>query len=349
MRRLILAGVLTTVLAGLILAGPARSHFQAALLLAEVLPQSPVKPLRAFGSEPRHERVRFETANGPAVGDLYVPTSRFGRISPNSRSGVVLGLGVQLPDEQNRQTLREFAETLAYLGFVVLWPRLEVIDVGAWQPEQPETFISGVRYLQGVEQVDAKRISLLGFSVGASISLVAAGQAEAGEEIRTLIFFGGYYDIFDYLVSLATGTQMVAGQITEWRPSDDAVRQVRAVLDESGANSVQHIFAAESREVAEEILRNAPAAEVDRLRRLNPATLLSGLRATVFILHDRGDPYVPYEQSLRLRDALPAELQGEFLLSELFEHAQPGGQLSWATSGEAVALFGFVVAVLQHL
>lgn len=349
MRRLILAGVLTIALAGLILAGPARSRVQAALLLAEVLPQSPVKPLRAFGSEPRHERIRFETVNGPAVGDLYVPTSRFGRIPPNSRSGVVLALGVQLPDEQNRQTLREFAETLAYLGFVVLWPRLEAIDAGAWQPEQPETFISGVRYLQGVEPVDSERISLLGFSVGASIALVAAGQAEAAEEIRSVIFFGGYYDVFTYLVSLATGTQVVAGQTREWQPSDDALRQMRAVLDESGASSIRRVFAADTREAAEEILHNTPAAEVERLQRLNPADHLSGLRATVFILHDRGDPYVPYGQSLRLRNALPAELRGEFLLSELFEHAQPGGQLSWDTVGEATALYGFVVAVLQHL
>jgi hypothetical protein len=76
---------------------------------------------------------------------------------------------------------------------------------------------------------------------------------------------------------------------------------------------------------------------------------LAGLRARVFVLHDRGDPYVPYTESVRLHASLAEERRGAFLLSALFEHAQPRGGLSPELPREVAALYGFLTATLRYL
>ncbi len=162
-------------------------------------------------TEPTHQQLGLDSPHGPIVADLLLPIRRFGAPSPHSQPAVILAMGVKT-SERDRLILLSFAPDPGPTGVRRAWPRREALDAGVSLPEEPGTFVAGVRYLEGVDQVDKERISVLGFSVGASIALVAASDPSIAERVHAVIFFGGYYDILSFLVSLATQSIVVDGQ-----------------------------------------------------------------------------------------------------------------------------------------
>ncbi len=167
--------------------------------------------------------------------------------------------------------------------------------------------------------------------------------------MRALVFFGGYHDLPEYLVSVASRSVVVEGREQPWAPHEETVRRVREVPAALGAGGVSHVLEAGTRQEALARLRATPAAERAALDRLNPAAHLDDLSARVFILHDRGDFFVPYTESVHLRRALPPEQVGAFLLTDLFQHAQPRAGFSWGIVQDVVALYGFARAALEAL
>ena len=348
-KRLVALASLTLILVVVVWYTPLTTHAKVLLLLSQELPQSPVKPLGLLTPEPIHAQRQLQSPHGPVVADLFLPAARFGRPQPRRRPAVILALGVKLAEERDRPILLGFARTLARLGFVVLWPRLEALDAGAALPEEPDTFVAGIRFLEGLDLVDGERISLLGFSVGASTALVAASDPQVAARVHGVIFFGGYYDLFAYLLSVATSSTVLDGQISTWQPHEQVVNRTREMLQAKGADGVLRIFDATGRDEAESRLESAPAAELAALRRLDPAAHVAGVRARLFILHDRGDVFVPYVESIKLRRALPQGSEKAFLLTGLFEHAQPKGGVSWQVVQDVARLYGFVYAALAFL
>jgi hypothetical protein len=327
---------------------PLATHGKVWLLLTQVLPQVPIKPLHALTAAPTHQQIQIDAPHGPVVADLFVPTPRFGTPAPGAQPALILALGVPLR-EPDRPPLLELADTLARLGFVVLWPRSVALDAGTWLPEDPATFITSVRYLEGLDVVDAERISIFGVSIGASIALVAASDPGTADRVRALVSFGGYYDAIAYVRSLATHTALLDGQVIPWQPSDDALDQARAVLGGKQLTGVLEVLETSAPDVVDARLRSLPVAELDALRAMSPAEHIVTLRAATFILHDQGDHYVPYVESVKLQRALPAASVRSFLLTSLFQHTQIGGGLSSETLGDVANLYGFVHAVLPYL
>ena len=328
---------------------PLATHAKALLLLSEALPQSPAKPLSLVTAAPIHTQLELESQHGPIVADLLLPTSRFGRAQDHTRPALIFAMGVRTAD-QDRPILLGFAETMARLGYVVLWPRSEPLDRGEALPEEPATFVAAVRYLQGLDQVDRQRISIFGISMGGSIALVAASDPEISEHVRSIIFFGGYYDIFSYILSLATRSFELDGQTIAWDPYDEVVGHARKMLIAKSADSALTAFEAPTREDAELLLRSSPQAEVVELRRISPSYHLENVTARLFIMHDRVDRSVPYTESVKLNEALPETVERTFLLTEVFEHVQPKeGEISWQAVRDLFRLYGFVYATLSYL
>ena len=164
-----------------------------------------------------------------------------------------------------------------------------------------------------------------------------------------MIFFGGFYDVFDYLVSLASGTMLVDGEPVAWEPDPEAVGHMRQILEAKGATHLLSAFDAESRDEAERVVRSAPEWELEELRRFSPSARTGDTDARMFVLHDRGDRFVPYVESLGLRDALPPEQVEDFLLSNAFQHAQFKSGLSGEALSDLGALYGFVTNALGYL
>jgi hypothetical protein len=343
-----LAAVLAVVIAGILLQRPITTHLKTMLILSNEFPQVPVKPLRWISAPPIHEKLELESNGGRIVADLFLPGATLGTIRERSRPALILAMGIKTKEEDKPVLLR-FAETMSRLGFAVLWPRREELERGVSLPEAPDTFVAGFRHLEGVDIIDRDRISMIGFSVGASIALVAAQDPAIADKLHALVFFGGYYDLADYFVSLATRTAALDGEVMPWDASDAAINHTIEILQEKDADTLLTVFNAPTREEAERRLRSVPIEERHGLSGMDPSGNMPRFQARIFILHDKADRYVPYVQSIKLRDAVPPDVEAAFLLIELFEHVQPGGGMSWETARNAAMLYGFVVEAIGYL
>lgn len=314
--------LIITVLLTLFFHQQVATHIKALLFISQEFSYIPTKPLHLLSKPPTQKQIELSRGEEKIIADLFVPTQWFETAKKPQHSAIILAMGVRT-QEKDKPIIRNFANSLSRLGYVVLWPRREILDKGVASYERPETFIAGFDYLSTLEAVNKKRISFVGFSVGSSTAFVAAADSRIAEKVHGFVFFGGYYDLFDYLASLTSNTTMLNNKKITWQPENGAVSH------------------------AEEILKEE---QVDRviLKSLNPKERLSNFKARIFILHDRNDSYVPYVESIKLQQALPKDKIGSFVLVDLFAHVQPKKTISMFTIGEVIKLYQFLFAVFSY-
>lgn len=315
-------------------------------LLAQEFPQVPVKPLDLFTNAPEHRILTLSSPNGPIVADLFVPRPRFGSLGPRTTPAIVFCVGVQLT-RKAKSDLRAFGANFARLGYAVMWPRLRPLDLGQERPEEPKTFVRAFTYLERQPFIDPRRVSFLGFSVGASMAVVAAATPPIAGRVRTLVFFGGYYDIFDYLASLATRRSMYRGREVTWSPRADAVREAHAILRTEHATRLLAIFGARSWAEARSVLKQADPIAAQRLQRFSPSYHLANYHTPTYILHDRNDQYVPYVESEKLDAALRGRVPRTFLVTDLVQHTEPRSGNFLSQIGKFWSLYLFAYGVLD--
>lgn len=331
--------LLTLVLLGTIFYQPLLTHAKILLFITEQFPQIPVKPLGIVADNPIHQKVELDSKNGKIVGDLFIP-----RNPVEEKPALVVAMGIKTV-EDDKPLILKFSDTLARLGHVVFWPRLEVLDKGIALPEESDTFIQSFNYLSSLPFVNPQKISFMGFSVGSSVAMVASEDPQIKDKVHGLVFFGGFYDVFDYLVSLSSKTTKLNGQILPWEPAPDAVDHAKGLLKTRKADRLVKIFEATSSSQAYNLIKGVPQDEIDGLKKYNPRENLNDFKAKIFILHDKADTYVPYTESIRLNQALGNRSQA-FLLIDLFEHVQPNRPIN---VGELVKLYGFLYRVLSFI
>ncbi len=303
------------------------------LFLTEQLPQIPIKPLGLLSSQSKHEFVSFGDG---IVADLFLPKSS------GKKPAIIITMGVKMSDE-DKPNLYKVCDSLARLGYIVLWPRLEDLEKGIVKLEDPTTFVESFRYLESRSEIDKDRISFVGISAGASVALVAAQDPIINQDVHSLIFFAGYYNIMDYLSSIATKTMEIDGEKVFWNPHPNAVKHAERNVGKLGLKLEQ--FA------GNELTKTAESA----LLRFSPDQNLTDYKAPIFIIHDRGDTYVPYTESVRLKQALEAQRPGKgkssitFHLANLFEHVLPKKDFSPKIIGEFLGLFGFLHKVFMYI
>ena len=292
------------------------------ILLATEEFGSPLRPLDWLSHSPTYRRVTFEGPSGPIDADLYLPRPLIGTPATGSEHAIIIALGVRVPRSAVPQ-IRRFAASLARLGYVTLWPRRRAFVAGRSPTELPSTFVRAFTYLSAQKVVDRRAISFFGLSVGASTAVVAASNPQIDRQVHALIFFAGDYNLFQYLVSLATEKDSYRGHEVPWHPSPDAIRQVKQILIAEHAPAISRIFSATTPAQARHILNAAPASERQRLRAFDPAAHIRQYHAPTFILDDTGDQYVPYVESEKLKAALPPGQVRGWLLTDLFQHVLP--------------------------
>lgn len=293
------------------------THFKIVLFITEEFPQISIKPLGVVSLRPFRQELELDSLNGKIVGDLFLP------VGADKKPAVILAMGVKT-SEKDQPLLFHFAETMARLGYVTFWPRLEVLDRGESLPEEPETFIESFKYLAGLPQTDSARITFVGFSVGSSTSFVASVDPQIRNKVHGLVFFGGYFDIFEYLLAL--------DRQTSWQPHLDAVNHAKTLLAAKG--------------IATPSANLAQNKDADRLKKYSPRELVSDFKTKIFILHDKSDTYVPYTQSIKLYEAMSKDQIGAYHISDLFEHVQPNRPINIR---ELAKLYGFLYKVFYYL
>ena len=337
-RQYLLLIFLVILLLGVVFHKQLTTHLKIALFITEEFPQIPIKPLGLISFGPFHEKVGLDSSNGRIVGDLFLP------VDPDKRPALILAMGVKT-NEKDRPILLHFANTMARLGYVTFWPRLETLDKGESLPEEPETFLESFKYVADLPQTDSERISYVGFSVGSSTAFVAASDPEIAGNIHGLVFFGGQFDVFEYLLSLATKTIVMDGLRIPWNPDLDALNHAKSLLEAKQADQFLKIFDVKEATEAAQLLEHAPEDEILGLKRYSPKEKIDQFKAKIFILHDKSDHFVPYVESVKLNEAFKKQVE-QFTITDLFEHVQPNRPINLA---ELAKLYGFLYKVFNTL
>lgn len=315
----------------LLLLNPITAATKVLLLVSQEFPQISLKLLHLITQKPKQEQVRFGS-NQKIIGNLFIPRSA------NKNPAIVIAMGVKTSDK-DKPILLGFSDTLARLGYVVLWPRLEELEKDVVKFEEPQTFVDAFVYLEGKGNVDKNRISFVGFSVGSSLALVAAEDEKINNKLRSIIFFGGYYNILDYLSQFTSNSIILDGKTMRWKAAKGAVDHAQEILKKEGLTLEQ--FGK----------KNALASDLTkRLLRFSPHQNLDSLKAKIFILHEKSDTFVPYTESIKLKQALEEKkVSVVYYHANLFEHVQPKKGVSYEMAKEFLGLFGFLHKVFMHL
>lgn len=320
------------------------------MLVSEVLPNSPWRPMAAI-APPVAERVEYPYPGGEARGLQFQPADG-GRYP-----AIILFLGIN-PDLQD-ESLHRLASALARQGVVVLIPSPVELLRGDIAYEEVERLVGAFLYLQGQEYVQPSRIGYAGFSVGASLALIAAADPRVSAHVRFVNFFGGYFTARDLLTAMTLRRLDQDGISEPWEPNYDARIWmsrvlIRSVPEQRGrlllerllvdsreppaeelaalslqAQAVYQVLANRDPERAQALYEALPGELRAKFERLSPASVLPRLRTKVFIMHDRNDTYIPFVESKRLYAALEqmGYPQKHFTEFDLFQHMHPQRQL----------------------
>lgn len=329
-----------------------RVGVKASIFLPDMVLQVPLpfRPVELISDAPRRERVTlsYVSRNGPRTieADLYTPSGG------GTHAGVVFSMGAPpLPLDDPR--LVRIAEDAARAGVVMLVPFSDRLDNFQIAPEEIDALVAEFQYVRARADVDPTRVGFFGASVGGSLALVAAGDPRIAGEVDHVVSFGGYYDALDTFSAIVT-RRIQYGSVDEpWTPRDHAGRVVAyqliyQVQDDASRNLLTRAFIDNETLTPAEItslspvgraaydflsnrdpaavpalIARLPAQAIADLAYLSPRTSIDQVRAALIIIHDRGDPFIPYTESRKLKDAVGARPGASFDELRLFEHVQP--------------------------
>ncbi|MDO8750789.1 MAG: hypothetical protein Q7K03_06560, partial [Dehalococcoidia bacterium] len=295
--------------------------------------------------------VRFSYGGAQGTGDLYAPAGG------GKHPAVVLFFGV-IPAGRDDPRVVNLALGLARSGMVVLIPWSEVMTTSyRLDPQAVDLLVGAYQYLEAHPAVDASRIGLAGFCVGASFATLAVEDNRIRDRVAYVNSFGGYFDARDLLVAIASRTSFYGETSEPWMPRDDS-RKVFTVhlleslqdatereklarafqeggkpeqvdmtsLSENG-KAVYRLLSGVTREEAEALLASLPPKFLEDLALISPSTKIDDLKAPVLIMHDRQDTAVPATESRRMAEALKERGQVHYTEFSLFQHMDPTRQL----------------------
>ncbi len=337
---------------------PGRTALRTALFIPQVLPGMPVRFQEWLSRAPVRQEVRFSFGDGKeGVGDLYLPDGSQADNGDARYPAVVLFFGV-IPAGRDDPRILDLSNALARSGMVVLIPWSEVMTTSRRMDfEGADLLVGAFAFLESHPTVDADRIGISGFCVGASFAALAAEDARIRDRVAYANLFGGYYDIRDLMVSVASNTRSYGGTVEPWQPRDDT-REVftvhliedlpnaeerdllaRVFLDGGPADEidpaalsphagvVHRLLSGVTRDEADALFDLLPVEFLEDLERLSPNTLIGDLKAPVLIMHDREDTAIPSPESRRMAQALAGRGEVYYTEFSLFQHLDPTAQL----------------------
>lgn len=336
-----------------------RAAVTSAFFLPDMMVSLPLRPVTWFTADPIREQVTIDYGSGRIAADVYRPADE-GR-----HAAVVFSMGAP-PLDPDDSRLVKLAEDVARAGVVMLVPFSTRLDAELIQPEEVTALVGAFRYIRAQDYVDRERVGYIGVSVGGSLALLAAADEGISGDVDFVVSFGAYFDALDALAALSTRHISYDGLEEEWEPRNHSVRVMARQLidkleDPVDRRVLEKIFVdRRSPEEAglwrlsavgrasydfltnrdpsrvDELMARLPEEALRDLRLLSPSRNVEGVQAELFIVHDRGDPYIPYVESRRMRDRLAGREDLHYTEVSLFQHVEP----NLRQSGDILVLDG---------
>lgn len=377
MRRLRRIGLVLLVLAVVLVAWePTRVAFQTAALLPNLLDAGP-KPLNVFSEAPVRSSLPYRAAepggSEPDLAELWLPAWA----SPERPAGAMLLVFGVNNLGRNHPAIERVADGLARTGVGVLVPDSQTLLEGRLELGEIDGVVRAFQLLAARPEVDRDRVGIVGFSVGGSLALLAAGDERISAQVRWVNAFGAFADASTYLASVAAHAYRdEAGTPVPWTPTplarevylkfmldqvdDRADRQMlddafgaavlagerpvgdaalRGDLATRAGRTVHDLLTAASLDRAERSIRQLPRESLAFIDGISPVRHLGDVRAKVHLMHETEDHHVPFVESRALAGALAG---GGSLAAHtefrLFDHVQPDDLDLIAAAPELVKL-----------
>ncbi len=350
-------GLLLAALAALLLSF---AYLQKALLslalTVEFLSDGALPTLSALTSAPIE--TSMTVAGTPA--DLYRP--RKGGPAP----GLILVHGLV---EEGRRDARliQAARRLARSGLIVLVPDLPELRRERLRPEDTRQVIEAVRVMRHAP-LTVSRLGVVGISVGAGPTLLAAADPAIRDEVDLVVTLGGYADakaLVQYMLTGGVDRELIRAFVLRnldlFTPPTDQVLLAAALtgsfeaLEDPG---LERRLTPSGRAVARVLTRRTPGdvglaldalpEEVQTLfRALSPIRVMDTLRARLLLIHGIGDPAIPYTESQKLYTA--ARGRARLILLQVIGHVDPqaiGLRDALGLTGDVFHLWGAAYTLL---
>jgi hypothetical protein len=242
-----------------------------------------------------------------------------------------------------------FADALARLGVVTLVPESSGMLAERLTFDEVDALRASLDALARSPSVDVSRVGFVGLSASGGLSIVAAGQPDLRDRVRFVNSFGSYADTLTLLVDVASRSLVSGGARQDWTPEQRTLVVVRNALDDAEVDPEDRdeLVSGTTRERAAQILAGLSSESVQRLTRVSPIDYLRQLKAHLYLMHDRDDPFVPYTQSESMAATGRITRYTEF---SIFSHVIPDKPVPWQTFLPDVwRLFWHVHAVLLEV
>jgi len=386
MRRLRRIGAVVLVVIVVVLAWePTRVGLQTAVLLPNLLDAGP-KPLNVFSDAPSRSSVPYRAAEPgvePDLAELWLPAWAS---AERPAGAMLLVFGVNNLG-RNHPSIERVADGLARTGVAVLVPDSRTLLEGRLEVGEIDGVVRAFQLLAARPEVDRERVGIVGFSVGGSLALLAAGDPRMAGQVSWVNAFGAFADARSYLASVAAHAHLSPeGTPVAWTPTplarevflrfvldqvsdaadrqtlDDAFRdqilaaerpapdpQLRSALSSDASRAAHDLLTATSLEAATAAIDALPAASLDFIDAISPARHLNGLEADVFLMHEVEDHHVPYVESRALADGLTGVGRLERHTEfRLFDHVQPDDLDLLAAAPELLKLLLHVRELMEE-
>jgi len=300
---------------------------------------SPVSALKMVGEEPVREEVWLNVPKGRGmlVADVYRPKDG------DVHGGMVISVGaapkirehpgvIRLSRTAARAGMVVMIPQLYYPFHENVLPE-DVQGLVTAFGTNVEEIIASYQWLYEQPYVDPDRLGIFGASAGAGIALVSASDPRISQQVDFFASLGTYYDLVDLISAITTDTIQYEGHTEPWDPWLTSVRVlynsvISYLPDPRDRDILTRIFVDEDDSARLAVGRLSPRArdiydafeardperilafwgdvspqDVATLRKVSPSSSVQALDADLFIMHDRSDPFIPYVESRRLRDA----------------------------------------------
>lgn len=276
------------------------------------------RPLQILTPQPELETHAIESSSGRKLETrVWVPRALWqNRFPATVIYTPFIGGGLEDP------RLVNLASTFARAG---------IVSLAFWRSGDPlvasekdiADVVSAFRFLAEHPAVRPEAVGLVGISYGAGPVMLAAADPRIRGDVRFIVSHAGYYDLENVLRFIVAGEYGYGEIRGKLEPNRYGHEILSRTLEHLGVDDATAKAFTETPENFDENLAELPELR-ELARRLSPAEVIAELRAErLYILHAANDAFIPYTESLRLRDALSNRLPVRFQLIDVFEHGTP--------------------------
>ena len=318
---------------------PTQVAIKTTLIVPELFIDAPITPLKLVSGAPAKEEVHIELPDGRTVpADVYRPSGG------GEHGAFILAVGaankirdhegvIRLSNTISRTGVVVMVPELYYPFEEATLPE-EVSELVHAFSTNVDEVVAAYQWLHEQPYVDNDRLGIFGVSAGGGIALIAAADERIRADVDFVAALGTYYDMVDLVSAVTTEEIYYGDQTIAWEPRIKSVRVLHSSVisylsDERDRDILTRIFVREEEGARDEIgdltdkgadiyrafetkdadrilafWSEMSSQDIDTLREISPSTYVANIHTDLFIMTDRSDPYVPYVESRRLRDAV---------------------------------------------